>query len=219
MKIPNSTKYFIDKAREIHKDENDEPLFDYSKTKYYGSKYSVDIICKKCGTKFSQRAGHHLNGSGCKACANNKLRELRLSNRDEFIDKSKNLHGDDYNYDNVDYVNNSTKVSIHCNKCGDDFLQIPNSHLNGNGCPRCAYRKQIETKSKRYDFINKAKNTHKNIKGEPLYDYSKSVYKNMNTPLTIICKKCGKEFLQKPRYHLNGSGCINCYKSRSEKKI
>lgn len=38
------------------------------------------------------------------------------------------------------------------------------------------------------------------------FDYSKSIYKNSETPLEIICKKCGKSFYQKPYKHLRGYG-------------
>lgn len=41
-----------------------------------------------------------------------------------------------YDYSNVDYINNHTKVRIICPKHGE-FLQTPNSHLSGKGCPKC----------------------------------------------------------------------------------
>jgi hypothetical protein len=42
-----------------------------------------------------------------------------------------------------------------------------------------------------------------------LYDYSKTIYKNTRTKVTIICKDHG-EFLQSPHMHLQGQGCIVC---------
>lgn len=58
------------------------------------------------------------------------------------------------------------------------------------------------------DFITKAKEIH----GDK-YDYSKVVYKNSKTKVTILCKECGNEFEMKPNNHLNGQNCPNCVKN------
>ena len=62
-------------------------------------------------------------------------------------------------------------------------------------------------------FISRAKIIHGNK-----YDYSKVEYKNNKTYIKIICHKHG-EFMQEPRNHLYGYGCINCKESASELKI
>ena len=54
----------------------------------------------------------------------------------EFVEKSKTTHGDKYQYDKTSYIRAQVKVCITCPKHGD-FYQTPNSHLNGNGCPKC----------------------------------------------------------------------------------
>lgn len=53
-------------------------------------------------------------------------------------------------------------------------------------------------------FINKAKEIH----GDK-YDYSKTIYNNAHTLISIICPEHG-EFLQKPYSHLSGYGCKKC---------
>ena len=50
-----------------------------------------------------------------------------------------------------------------------------------------------------------------NEKWKGLYDYSKTVYLNMNTPVTIHCNKHNLDFVQLPRTHLMYSGCPKCY--------
>lgn len=55
---------------------------------------------------------------------------------ENFIKKSRLIHGDKYDYSKVDYVNNRTKVCIICPEHGE-FWQRPNSHLNGRGCSKC----------------------------------------------------------------------------------
>lgn len=105
---------FIKSAEKIHQDLEGEPLYSYLKTEYVGSKFPVIVTCKKCGEDFILRASHHINGVGCKRCAIKRKAKLRFSNTDEFIEKSKKIHGNKYNYDNVEYINNKIKVKIYC---------------------------------------------------------------------------------------------------------
>lgn len=216
----HTNRQFIDDVQKIHRDENGVPLYDYSKTEYIGSKFPVKVICKRCGSEFIVRASHHKYGVGCKKCSDKRLAELRRSNTNEFIEKSKLIHKDKYDYSEVNYVDNITPVKLHCNICNFNFPQIPQYHLNGNGCPKCA-RKLHSSRmiSNKDEFIKKSKLIHKNDKGLPLYDYSKVEYKGYKIPVTIICKKCGKNFEQKPKHHLYGCGCKHCNKSRGEKYI
>ena len=105
--------------------------YDYSKVVYTDSRNKVTIICPKHG-EFEQTAAGHAFGSKCPACSN----EARYMTTEEFIEKSKTIHGDLYSYSNVIYKNAVTKVKITCRKHGD-YEQIPNSHLCGAGCPSC----------------------------------------------------------------------------------
>ena len=57
---------------------------------------------------------------------------------------------------------------------------------------------------KRYtteEFITKAKTVHGNK-----YDYSRVVYVDSVTPVSIVCPEHG-EFKQRPAMHLSGRGC------------
>lgn len=46
-----------------------------------------------------------------------------------------------YNYNKVEYYNKETPVIIICEKHGE-FLQAPNAHLSGAGCPKCKNKNQ-----------------------------------------------------------------------------
>lgn len=130
----------------------------------------------------------------------------KRSNTQEFIEKAKLIHGDKYDYSKVEYVNNHTKVKIHCNRCGNDFMQTPHSHLAGSGCKPCSIELTHEKQRLPIEvFLEKAKSIHKEK-----YDYSKVEYKSAETPIRIICKRCNKEFTQKPVHHLRGNGCPYC---------
>ena len=59
---------------------------------------------------------------------------MKRKTKDEFINEVKIVHNDFYDYSKVNYINNKEKVIIVCPKHGE-FLQSPNKHLTGRGCP------------------------------------------------------------------------------------
>ena len=93
------------------------------------------IICPEHG-EFWQSPNDHLNGCGCKKCANEKRNFINSLTCDEFIERAKLKHGNKYDYSKVNYVNSHSKVCIICPEHGE-FWQMPYSHINGNGCPMC----------------------------------------------------------------------------------
>ena len=123
---------------------------------------------------------------------------------EEFIEKSKMVHGDRYDYSNTYYINTHTKVCIICPEHGE-FWQTPANHLLGNKCPKCSSIEVHNNQSNGKDgFIEKAKLVH----GDK-YDYSKVEYFNNHTKVCIICPYHG-EFWQKPLKHTQGNGCPYC---------
>lgn len=64
--IKMNNEEFISKSIETHGD-----VYNYSASKYNGSKKLVDVICKKHG-KFKQLAGVHMTGHGCPSCSQSK---------------------------------------------------------------------------------------------------------------------------------------------------
>ncbi len=124
---------------------------------------------------------------------------------EEFVERSKSIHGDLYDYTQTIYVNNMTKVKIICKEHGL-FWQRPNSHSSsGDGCPQCgdiAGRKKCTlTKD---EFLQRCKEVHGNK-----YNYSKSIYVKGNQKIEIICKEHGS-FWQQSLSHLQGHGCYEC---------
>ena len=130
-------------------------------------------------------------------------------NKETFIQKAKEVHGNKYDYSKVDYIDSVTKVSINCIKHGN-FEQSPVSHLRGFGCKNCGFEKSKEVSSdSQNSFLQKAISKH----GDK-YDYSKVLYINSLSPVNIICKEHG-EFKQIPQSHLRGRGCPACGFERS----
>lgn len=199
--IPLTTEDFIRKAKEIHGN-----TYDYSFVDYKSSDDNVVIVCKKHNHKFEQRAANHLHGMGCPICRNEKIGDKLRGDKETFIHKAIELHGNKYDYSKVVYKKASEKVVIICREHNYEFEQTPNSHLGGSGCPICGgvYRMPKE------EFIEKAKQVH----GDK-YDYSKVNFKNLTTKVTIICPEHG-EFEQTPHDHLNGKGCSICNRGYSK---
>ena len=198
---------FINKSNEIHHFK-----YDYSKVNYVNSRTKVCIICPEHG-EFFQMPHSHLRGVECPKCAH---RSFRYSN-DEFIEKSRKIHEDKYDYSKVNYKNNKEKVCIICPEHGE-FWMSPNSHLSGQGCPKCA-RNSVRGKLSLSieEFIQKANEVHNNK-----YDYSEcGEYVNNRVKLKIICHVKNKnnrehgEFYQTPHDHLQGYGCPKCGNSIS----
>jgi len=207
-KKPNykyTTESFIEKVIGIHGDK-----YDYSKVDYQGTDTKIIIICKK-HDEFLQTPTSHLQGSGCRKCANELKKlgtyydnTLRVKYTIEtLLQKFLSIHGDKYDYSKVDYVNNNTKIIIICKMHGE-FLQKPSCHIIGQGCSKCGHLHEVKIRSNTQSFIEKATEIH----GDK-YHYSKVDYKGHRTEVIIICKIHG-EFLQKPAYHLSGHGCSTC---------
>ena len=91
-KSRDSLSDWIRKARIVHGD-----LYDYSQTKYTSERDDLDILCKKHGV-FSQRAGHHTDGSHCPKCFREKQAETLTMKYRDFLERAIELHGDKYQY-------------------------------------------------------------------------------------------------------------------------
>ena len=200
-----TTESFIKKAKEIHGDK-----YDYSNVVYKKAREKVIIICPKHG-EFVQTPNSHLNGNGCPHCKSESTGDRCRDTVDNFIRKSKLVHGNTYDYSNSIYRRNNEKIEIICPVHGS-FWQYPQNHLRGCGCPACKGSRISTSKTRtRDEFIQKAKDVHGNT-----YDYSKVNYINSVTPVEIICNVHKMSFWQSPANHLRGQGCPKCNSSKLE---
>jgi very-short-patch-repair endonuclease len=204
----SDSKSFIDKSKKIHGDQ-----YDYSKVDYTTSINKVTITCPIHGD-FFQKPNDHLKGKGCPGCGVIKLNDIRKASRrtpQEFINKSQIVHNGKYDYSKTNYIDAKEKVIIICPIHGE-FLQSPDRHLYGNGCPKCGDQR-VGQKSFD-DFLKNASNIH----GDK-YDYSKVNYKDTLSKITITCPIHG-DFEQTPGSHIRlERGCPICKESKGEKLI
>jgi len=118
------TEYFKEKAKKKY-----GGFYNYSKVNYINNKTKISIICPIHG-EFNQKPKDHLIGKQCPKCSGTYM------DTEYFIDKAILIHKLNYDYSKVNYVNSKTKINIICPIHGK-FEQIPSSHLNGKGCPKC----------------------------------------------------------------------------------
>jgi hypothetical protein len=198
---------FINKSVSVH-----GLKYDYNNSDYQGMNKKIIITCKIHGD-FFQTPSSHLNGSGCPHCGLVSQGDKRKLGLEEFVVRSKMIHGDRYDYSNVNYENSLKKVEIICLNHGV-FIQQPQNHLNGSGCPKCSIIENHENQKKTTDeFISDSILVH----GDK-YDYSKVNYFGGKKEVIIICEKHG-EFRQTPNNHQRGNGCPNCNSSKGEMLI
>lgn len=123
---------------------------------------------------------------------------------EEFIGRAKKVHGDRYDYSEVNMVDMRTNITIICPKHGR-FRPRPKHFLAGGNCPCCAresktYCKKLTTE----EFIEKAKLVHPNG-----YTFEHTVYNGMSKPVIVTCEKHG-DVTVNPVWFLAGSGCRFC---------
>lgn len=206
-----NTEEFVARSKEKHGD-----TYDYSKSVFVNKNTKVEIYCPKHDLTFFQQPYNHCGilAQRCPKCGresgNSKQNTLTV---DQFINKSKELHGDKYDYSSVNYKNFYTKVDIICEDHGN-FSIRPKDHLRANGehagCPKCGdIRAAISrTKSNEY-FLEKAVKAHGNEK----FDYSKVDYKHIHTNVKIVCKKHSLEFEVMPSNFTSSIyNCSECYR-------
>ena len=202
-KRSKTTEQFIEEARKIHGDK-----YGYSKTEYINNRIKVCIICPIHGEFWQIPADHIKNKAGCPKCKTEVLRKTFQHNNELFIRKSKDVHGNKYDYSKVEYKNNKEKVCIICPEHGE-FWMMPTNHYYGKqGCPKCSGQGLNTT-----EIIERFRKVHGNK-----YDYSKVEYRNHNEKVCIICPIHG-EFWQTPHKHYNGRGCPICRESKLEEEI
>ena len=125
----------------------------------------------------------------------------RKKTREEVIADFKRVHGNLYDYSQVDYVGTLKKVKIIC-KVHGLFEQSPGNHSQGQGCPSCGFERESPFDSKK--IVSQFQRVH----GDK-YDYSLVRYTNAHEKVKILCRTHGV-FEQAPAGHLSGRGCPAC---------
>ena len=168
-----TTEEFILKSKEIHGDK-----YDYSQVTYINNSTPVEIIHDVVA--YEQLPQNHLKGFKCEN--NKKMTE------NDFIRKSKEIHGDKYDYSLVDFKNVRSKIKIIYN--GVIYEQLGYAHLQGKS-PEMVFKITNDV------FIEKSKIIHGDI-----FDYSLVDCNGSNSKVKLIYKE--KLYKQCLSDHLRG---------------
>ena len=136
--------------------------------------------------------------------------QKRVKPLENFIQESKELYGDKYDYSLINtYKNRIEKITLKCKECNHIFNIPPANHLKGKGgCKECLKKNMSKLKkNKQEDILKSFRQVHGNK-----YDYSLINYKGIHNKIKIICPEHGI-FEQTPNSHRRGSNCPSCFKN------
>jgi hypothetical protein len=197
---PLTVEKFIERANAKHGHR-----YDYSQVNFRNVEDKTVIICPEHGP-FEQRVMTHLKGFNCPKCGRKSVAGKLGHSLERFLQDAKNVHGDKYDYSEVNYKNALIKVKIICPEHGA-FFQKPASHVRGVACSKCsdliaADKRRLSTE----EFTTRAREVH----GDK-YDYSRTDYVTSHGKVEIICPNHGS-FWQSPATHTMGNkaGCPGC---------
>ena len=98
----------------------------------------ITYICNEHGEAV-RKALYLYEGRGCTKCANNVAKIKKTFSTEDFINKSKELHEDKYDYSKTVYTGSLNKLTITCPSHGD-FEQLALNHMTkGYGCIHCGF--------------------------------------------------------------------------------
>ena len=192
---------FIEKARAVHGDK-----YDYSKVEYVGRSIDVCITCPIHGDFWQKPRSHISNKCGCQECGKISKSSKRLNDQEDIIRRFMEVHGDTYDYSEVEYIDYHTDVKIRCKKHGV-FEQTPNNHISQKqGCPECARIKRAQSKTLSHEeqiALIAEKNPYVDVLGRIVDD---------KTPVLCRCIFCEHKWEPVPFNLKRGEGCPRCAK-------
>lgn len=131
----------------------------------------------------------------------------------KYISQAKSLYPNKYDYSLLPITfKKKDKLQFKCIEHNNIFEQSFDTMLrNQRGCTECRKEEKLlrlktESEANLKNFINESNKAHNNS-----CDYSKVVYKNQLTKVTITCKIHNIDYEQLPSNHIKGiTGCPKC---------
>ena len=129
--------------------------------------------------------------------------------KEQFQQEVFNLVGNEYIFLDS-YINNSTKIRVKHNKCGNIYKVAPSNFLNkGTRCPYCNgnhKKTDDEFKQEVFDLIGNE------------YTFL-DTYVNTDTKLRVKHNKCGNVYEVKPSHFLSDSRCPYCSERKTNEQF
>ena len=190
----------------------------FVKTSYVNRNTKVLFHHNICDSDFWMTPSAFVHkGSRCtnKDCLHHRMSLAMKDTPEEFQDKFNKQSNGEYILLS-DYHSSNEKVLIKHNECGENFWMSPNDFLQGQGCTnKECIRKRIREKRAltEEEFIQRINSYNDNL-------LLLSDYVDMNTKVTMQCKKCNHIWDTSPSNLLySKTSCPKCKISHGEKVI
>lgn len=125
----------IERGKATHGDKYDYSLIDPNQK--MNSEARITIRCKFCEYIWECSVNNHINNkSGCPQCTGHVKHTYQ-----SVIDRSKLLHGNKFDYSEIDpnqEMTTFTIIIVTCNDCKYRFETTVNNHIHHGGCLSCA---------------------------------------------------------------------------------
>ena len=195
-----TTEEFIQRAKNVHGDK-----YDYSKVQYVDSATKVCIICPEHG-EFLQNPNSHIRGIGCSKCAT-EINAAKL----RFWTEEKCRKEASHHTEMKDFRTKST----------DAYNAALKRHWLQN-YTWLTYKIDMSTpKKKRQTYTQREILERLQTLFGERYSYEQVVYKNMKTPITLICHEKDANGVEHGAFSMrpdnifsSHQGCPKCYDDR-----
>ena len=174
------------------------------------SNIPIEITCPIHGS-FFQKPQEHLK-YGCRLCGDEGKRNRRKFTKDEFVLALNKKHQNKYSYS---FLSKNPRVKdfveVSCPIHGV-FLQRIQSHLAGQGCPKC-YENNKSGQNSLFSFDeNEWTDLFSDKHAKDEYEYRFPENFNQYSKIETFCRTCNTSFLIVPYAHKIGKyKCPNCY--------
>lgn len=187
--------------------------FDYSLLTYKDAHTNVDLICKKCKKIESKAPSVWYRGFGCLNCQDKSDNPKKIT-KEQFIERSKLIHGEKYDYSKIVFEDMYLEVEIICSIHGI-FKQKPSIHLYAkSNCPECNISKGEEQIAIWLNQNNIKYNFQHQIKIENSYHYFDFYLPDNN----LIIEFNGRQHYEPIKFFGGQEGFINLIKRDEIKK-
>jgi Zn finger protein HypA/HybF involved in hydrogenase expression len=176
---------------------------------YARTSSKVKVECYEHGI-FHVHAGTFMRGTGCAKCAYEYNGLKHRVTQEDFITRSREIHGEAYDYKTVVYTKSDVKVKIWCNACANEFEMTPEAHLVGQGCRTCGYKRN--GLAKRADFAKFVEESRFHHGDKFSYEHVEGVWTGIHTKFDLYCHVHQECFVAYASTHAKGAGCPKCAK-------
>ena len=179
--------------------------------KYINAKTPILHLCNIHNYEWKISPSNALCGCGCPLCRGEKIHNAFIKSHEQYIEELRMINP---NIKVLEKYNGAQTPILH--KClidGYEWSPVPESILQGSGCPKCGHIKTgNSSKITNEEYVARLREINPNI-------IALEEYINAQTPILHKCLIDGYEWHIRPKNTLNAVGCPKCRESKGERKI